>query len=112
MDSEIITLVAAVIGIFGDLIAITGYLSKKNEGHSGFSVSFLNSVSQKVYAYLFASATWILLVLVWFLGFEPYGPFILDREANQLVAIMMSFPVTIAFLFSAKHLFSGGSNAT
>ena len=112
MESGIITSVAAVVGILGDLIAIAGYLSKSNEGHPGFSIPFMNAVSQKFYSYLFASATWVLLVLAWFLGFEPYGPFLLDREANQLVAIMMSFPVIIAFLFSIKHLFNGGSNAT
>ncbi len=112
MESEVITAVAAVVGILGDLLAIAGFLSKSNQGHSGFTVPILNAVSQKVYDYLFASATWVLLVLAWFLGFEPYGPFILDREANQLVAIMMSFPVLVAFLFSIKHLFVGASNAT
>ena len=111
MDTEVIATVAAATGILGDLLAITGHLSKRNEGRSGFTVPILNAVNQRFYAYLFASATWVLLVLAWFLGFEPYGPFVLDREANQLVAIMMSFPVVIAFLFSVKHLF-GGSNAT
>lgn len=112
MDSEVLITFAAAIGIVGDLIGITGFLSKKNEGKSGFTITILNSLSQKFYAYLFSSATWILLVLAWFLGFEPYGPFLLDREINQLIAIMMSFPVIIAFLFSIKHLFGSESNGT
>ena len=112
MESEMITSIAAVIAIVGDLIAIAGFLSKNNRGQSGFTIPILNSISQKFYAYLFASATWVMLVLAWFLGFEPYGPYILERETNQLIAIMMSFPVIVAFLYAIKHLFIGGSNAT
>lgn len=112
MESEVVTLVAAAIGIIGDLIAVIGYVSKSNEGHSGFTVPILNAVGQKFYAYLFSSATWILLVLAWCLGFEPYGSLLMDKEVNQLIAIMMSFPVVVAFLFSVKHLFQGSENTT
>jgi cytochrome b subunit of formate dehydrogenase len=68
-------------------------------------------MGQKFYAYVFVSSTWVLLVLAWFLGFEPYGPFLLAREANQLAAIMMSLPVIVAFLFSIKHLLGNYSNS-
>tara|TARA_R110002012_G_C11644361_1_gene610918 strand:+ start:2240 stop:2572 length:333 start_codon:yes stop_codon:yes gene_type:complete len=105
MDSELISIIGCVIGILGELIAFVGLLSKKNEGTSNFTVPILNSLSQKFYSYIFSSATWVLLILVWYLGFQPYGVSLLDREANQLVAIMLSFPVIVAFVFSIKHLF-------
>ena len=112
MDSDFVIQLGLVLGIFADLIAVLGWISKSNEKSGGFTVGILNSLNQKLYAYFFSSGTWILLVLAWFLGFEPYGPLLTGRESNQLIAIMMFFPVIIAFCFSIKHLFSKGANAT
>jgi cytochrome b subunit of formate dehydrogenase len=110
MDSELISTIGCVVGIIGELIAFVGLLSKKNEGTGNFTIPILNSLSQKFYAYVFSSATWVLLVLVWYLGFHPYGMSLLDRESNQLIAIMLSFPVIVAFCFSIKHLFGQSKN--
>ncbi|HBY87785.1 MAG TPA: hypothetical protein DEO86_18170 [Colwellia sp.] len=112
MDSDFVIQLGLVLGIFADLIAVLGWISKSNEKSGGFTVGILNSLNQKLYAYFFSSGTWVLLVLAWFLGFEPYGALLTGRESNQLIAIMMSFPVIIAFCFSIKHLFSKGANAT
>lgn len=112
MDSENITTIAAIIGIVVDVLAIFGYISKGNEGKKGFSIFLLNSLHKKFYAYLFSSATWVLLVLVWFLGVQPYGAFVTEREQDQLIALMLSMPVIAAFLFSIKHLCGTDSNKT
>lgn len=53
MDSE----VGYIIGFVADLIAILGWLSKSNEHKNGFSLNILNSLSHKIYAYIFLSGT-------------------------------------------------------
>ena len=105
MDSSTLSIIASIFVIVGESLGLLGYISKRNQGNNRFTFNILNILSKKFYAYLLASATWVLLVLIWHLGFNPFGSHVTDKDFGKLLAAMLSFPVIVAFLFSLRLLF-------
>jgi len=105
MDSEAMSIIFGLLSAIGCSLKVAGIISKRNIGTGRLTIPALNSIHSKIYSYVFASSTWLLLVLVWFLAFSPYGIALNRREGHQLLAIFLSFPVVVAFIFSLKKLF-------
>ncbi len=92
------TTLLLILGGITDCLALAGYFSTQEDG----PLRLLNEIPKKVWGFVFFSVTWVMLVICWYLIFEPYGAYPTDSETNQLVGIMLAGPCLLAFKYALK----------